>query len=216
MTRAVLFDLDGTLLDSLEDLADSANYALRQRGYPVHALEAYKYFVGNGMAKLIERILPAERRDVPEERERLAAIYAPYYAAHSLDKTKPYDGIEEMLQALRERGIKTAVVSNKPDEPARQTVGAVFPAGTFDVVVGGLPAFPLKPAPDLALHVLGRLGVAPGEALFVGDTGTDMRTAKSAGCTAVGVTWGFRGREELLENGADRLIDRPRELFDLL
>ena len=208
MIRAVIFDLDGTLLNTLDDLADSANFSLSQRGYPVHETERYKIFVGNGTNNLMERILPEDKR-TPEELACLLDIFVERYAAHSLDKTRPYDGIAELLRALEARKIKTAVVSNKPDPDTKHVIFHSFGEGTFDVVAGGGAGFPLKPDPALTIHALSSMGVLARDAIFAGDTIMDMQTAKRAGCVAVGVTWGFRTRDELLKNGADHIIDAP-------
>lgn len=215
MIKAVLFDLDGTLLNTIDDLADSANYALSQRGYPSHDTEAYKYFVGNGMAKLLERVLPGEKRS-QEEIAALRDIYASYYESHAFDKTRPYEGIPELLDELRKRGLRLGGVSNKPDDQTQLTVSRMFNSDAFDFVTGNRPEFPLKPNPDVVFHVLRALHTLPGECMFMGDTGIDMQTAKRSGCTAVGVTWGFRKKEELDENGADYVIDAPSELLNLL
>jgi phosphoglycolate phosphatase len=211
MIRAALFDLDGTLINTLDDIADSANYALVQRGYAVHDVGAYRYFVGNGAANLMRRILPEDRR-TPEEIEILLGIYAPYYLEHSLDKSRPYDGITALLDELKGNGVRIAVVSNKPDDQTQFTLSKLFPPETFDFAVGSRDDFPLKPDPTSTLFVLKTLGVRPNEAVFVGDTGVDMRTAHGAGCLAVGVTWGFRDETELRENGAELVINEPNEL----
>jgi phosphoglycolate phosphatase len=215
MIKAVVFDLDGTLLNTLDDLVDSANFSLSQRGYPVHDPEKYKIFVGDGVGNLMERILPEGKRTA-EELARLLDIFVERYAAHSLDKTRPYDGITELLRALEARKIKMAVVSNKPDPAAKHVIFHSFGEGAFDVVAGGGAGFPLKPDPALTIHTLSSMDVSARDAIFVGDTMMDMQTAKRAGCIAVGVTWGFRARDELLKNGADHIIDAPGELLELL
>lgn len=215
MTNAVLFDLDGTLVDSVCDMADSANFALAESGYPVHPEDAYRYFVGDGVDKLIERILPENKRS-GEERANLKARYVRRYETHALNRTKPYPGIVPLLGQLHGRRIKLAVVSNKPDEQVKHIVSHLFAPGTFDIAAGGGQGFPLKPDPALANHVLTTLGIPPQEALFVGDTGVDMQTAQNARCRAVGVTWGFRPRAELTENGADEIVDKPGEILNLL
>jgi phosphoglycolate phosphatase len=215
MKKFVLFDLDGTLLNTLDDIADSANFALSRCGYPVHATEAYKYFVGNGVDKLIERILPEDTKN-PDAASRLKEIYVRRYDAHSMDRTRPYDGIAGLLRELNGLGVRTAVISNKPDEPTKTTISHYFGDAVFDVVMGATSEFPLKPDPAIVNHVLRLLGASAEEAIFVGDTKMDMRTAKNARCGAVGVTWGFRPKRELLENGADRIIDSPQDLLSLL
>lgn len=215
MYKAVLFDLDGTLIDSLEDLADSANYALSRIGYSVHETEKYKYFVGDGVIKLMERVLP-DGKKTAEEIDRLLKIYIDYYAKHSFDKTIPYDGVADMLMQLCKRGIKCAVVTNKPDAQSKIIVERFFGDKIFDAVTGNTKDYPPKPAPDIAIKTLKEIGVRPEEALFVGDTGVDMLTAKNTGCVPVGVTWGFRLKEELLDHGAAYIIDSPAELSMLI
>jgi phosphoglycolate phosphatase len=214
MIKAVLFDLDGTLLNTLDDIADCANKALLANGFPVHDVEAYKYFVGNGVAVLIRKITPDAAS--PDEMEKVKKTYADLYAGHATDKTKPYSGIPELLVALRERGIKSAVVSNKPDPSTRQTAEHFFGSAAFDFVTGNRPGMPLKPDPAIVRLATESIGIPPDRCLYVGDTGTDMATAKNSGCVAVGVTWGFREKNELLESGAGFLIDSPEELLTLL
>lgn len=215
MYKAVLFDLDGTLIDSLDDLAESSNYALLRIGYPVHEVEKYKYFVGDGVMKLMERILP-EGKKTAQEIDRILKIYIDYYTEHSFDKTKPYEGITEMLTQLRRRGISCAVVSNKPDAQSKMIIEKFFGSGIFDVVAGNTKDYPTKPAPDIVIKTLKEIGVQPEETLFVGDTGVDMLTARNSGCVPVGVTWGFRPKEELISYGAAHIIDSPTRLLALV
>ena len=215
MIKAILFDLDGTLLDTIVDIADSANYALASLGYPTHVTEKYNYFVGNGADVLVRRILPEEAR-TPENEEALKRIYLTRYGEHALDTTGPYDGIVDLLDELARAGKKLAVVSNKPDSTAKATVSYFFGPDRFDRVIGASPDAPLKPDPAMAALAMACLKVEPQETLFVGDTSVDIQTGKNAGCVTVGVTWGFRSREELKEAGADHIIDAPHELLDLL
>jgi phosphoglycolate phosphatase len=215
MIEAVLFDLDGTLLDTLDDIADCANAALSMNGWPTHDTESYKYFVGNGADALIRRIVP-EGAGTPEELEKVKKNYAELYAKHATDKTRPYDGVTELLEALKARSLKSAVISNKPDASTQQTVSHFFGEGVFDFVIGNRPGIPLKPDPAIVLIATGEIGAHPERCLYVGDTGTDMTTAKSSGCVPVGVTWGFRKKDELLSCGAEFLIDSPEELLALL
>jgi phosphoglycolate phosphatase len=215
MIDTVLFDLDGTLLNTLDDMADCANAALSMNGWPVHDTEAYKYFVGNGVDVLIRRIVP-DGIVSPEELERVKKNYAELYAKHATDKTRPYDGIPELIESLRARGVKSAVISNKPDQATLQTVAHFFAKGSFDFVSGNKPGIPLKPDPAIVLLAIESIGSEPERCLYVGDTGTDMTTAKNSGCVPVGVTWGFRERDELLSGGAKFLIDSPEELLALL
>lgn len=215
MIRGVLFDLDGTLLDTLDDMADSANHVLSAMGFPTHPNEEYRYFVGDGVDVLIDRILPADRR-TPELHAQFKAQYLPYYNAHALDKTRPYDGVFDMLHALRARGLKTAVVSNKPDLHTNYTIEHLFPPDLFDYVAGNIEGTPLKPDPAIARRALAALELRADDAVFCGDTGIDMKTARNAGCIPIGVSWGFRTRGELMENGARHVIDTPEELLDHL
>jgi len=211
----VLFDLDGTLLDTLEDLADSMNAALGQLGFPPHELAAYKYFVGDGVANLVIRALPEDGRDEATV-GRCVELMRGIYAEHWADKTQPYPGIPELLDALAERGVRMAVLSNKPDDSTRLCVAKLLPRWRFDAVIGASKAIP--PKPDLAgvREIVARLGVPVQEFLYVGDTNTDMQTALAAGMYPVGALWGFRTAEELGASGAKALIEKPGELLRLL
>jgi phosphoglycolate phosphatase len=215
MAKAVLFDLDGTLLNTLYDLADSGNHVLSLNGWPTHEAEAYKYFVGDGVTMLVRRILPEAHR-TPDEIERVKKVFVEHYQAHAIDKTGPYDGVEKMLDSVKKSGLKMAVISNKPDAQTQYIVSKFFGDGFFDYVIGNRQDLPLKPDPAIVRLALESLGVSTGDAQYVGDTGTDMKTAKNAACFAVGVTWGFRPKEELLENGADIIINTPDEIVGLL
>lgn len=213
--KAVLFDLDGTLLDTLDDLADSMNAVLAASGYPVHEVEAYKYFVGNGLRNLTERCLPEGRRSAPEIDGHLAEMRREYEIRWD-KKTKPYQGIPELLDALTEKGVKIAILSNKADEFAGRVVEKLLPRWIFEAVVGEKPSMPKKPDPAGAIAIAGQLGIPCGEFLYLGDTNVDMRTAVSAGMYAVGALWGFRKADELAEGGARVLLPEPLALLDLL
>jgi len=213
--RAILFDLDGTLLDTLEDLADATNEVMATLGFPTHPIDAFRYFVGDGMRNLLLRCLPEARRD-EATLDQAVPMFQEAYGRNWADKTRPYDGVPELLDALAERGVPMAVLSNKPDEFTRLCVGRLLPRWEFAAVQGVSETNPKKPAPSGALAIAERLGVAPAEVLYVGDTNTDMKTAAAAGMFAIGVTWGFRPASELLANGAKALIDTPAELLDLL
>lgn len=213
MKHAVIFDLDGTLLNTLGDLRAATNHALEVRGLPPHSMEEIRQFIGNGIRLLICRAMP----EGTPEAEIDAALddFKAYYAAHIHDRTVPYDGIPQLLTALRKRGIKVAVLSNKIDSASQQLIEYFFPEKT-DVVFGEHVGVPRKPDPTSCRMVMQQLGVQPEQVLYVGDSGTDMQTAKNAGLYAVGVTWGFRSEEVLLKYGADVLVHRPEQILQIL
>lgn len=213
MKHAVIFDLDGTLLNTLGDLRAATNHALAVRGLPPHSMEEIRQFIGNGIRLLICRAMP----EGTPEAEIDAALddFKAYYAAHIHDRTVPYDGIPQLLTALRKRGIKVAVLSNKIDSASQQLIEYFFPEKT-DVVFGEHVGVPRKPDPTSCRMVMQQLGVQPEQVLYVGDSGTDMQTAKNAGLYAVGVTWGFRSKEVLLKYGADVLVHRPEQILQIL
>lgn len=213
LKQAVIFDLDGTLLDTLGDLRGAVNASLAMRSLPPRSLEEVRAFVGNGVRNLMKRALPQGTPD--EEIDHALADFKAYYAQHLCDETRPYDGIPELLSQLRQRGIKTAVLSNKLDSASKQLIEHYFP-GQIDVVFGERAGVPRKPDPASCNEVVDLFGVPKEQILYVGDSDVDMQTAKNAGLTAVGVTWGFRERRVLLDSGADVLIDRPAQLLDLL
>lgn len=213
MKHAVIFDLDGTLLNTLGDLRAATTHALEVRGLPPHSMEEIRQFIGNGIRLLICRAMP----EGTPEAEIDAALddFKAYYAAHIHDRTVPYDGIPQLLTALRKRGIKVAVLSNKIDSASQQLIEYFFPEKT-DVVFGEHVGVPRKPDPTSCRMVMQQLGVQPEQVLYVGDSGTDMQTAKNAGLYAVGVTWGFRSKEVLLKYGADVLVHRPEQILQIL
>jgi phosphoglycolate phosphatase len=211
--RAVLFDLDGTLADSLADLANATNRALAQLGCPTHPPASYRYFVGDGARELCARALPANKQNLVDETLRLMGEH---YDAHCFDLTKLYPGIPELISALAERHSSLAVLSNKPDVFTKRMIAHYFNPSPFAVVRGQLPNVPLKPDPTAALRIAQELGVPPAQWLYLGDTNTDMRTASAAGMHPVGVLWGFRGREELVESGAEHIVAKPKEMLALL
>lgn len=210
--EAVIFDLDGTLLNTLEDLADSMNAVLRRAGFPTHGVDAYRYFVGEGMPTLVRRAVPEERRD----EETLAACLAGMreeYSRRCLAKTRPYPGVPELLDQLTRRRVRMAVLSNKPQDATVQMVALLLKAWRFEAVAGARPGGPMKPDPAGALEIAAELALEPIRFLYVGDTATDMRTAVAAGMRAVGVLWGFRTADELQAAGADVLIQEPLDLL---
>jgi phosphoglycolate phosphatase len=211
--RAVMFDLDGTLADTLADLANATNIALTSLGCPTHPIQAYRHMVGDGAHTLLKRTLPADKQVLAPEGLRLMRQH---YSEHCFDLTRLYAGIPELILDLRQRGLKLAVLSNKPDDFTRQMVNRYFPERPFDMVRGQLPDVPLKPDPTGALQIAGALSVPAPQWLYLGDTNTDMRTATAAGMFPVGVLWGFRDRTELEQAGARALISQPHELLPLL
>ncbi len=209
--KAVLFDLDGTLLNTLEDLAGSMNEALKIMGLPSHPVEKYKILVGDGVDILVSRALPENLRS-KENITRGVSLMRGEYDKRWAVKTKPYPGIPELLDALTKKGIKKAVLSNKPDDFTRIVVEKLLSKWRFDIVRGLKPGGPKKPDPSAALEISRAFGIPPDEFIYLGDTNTDMLTANAAGMFAAGALWGFRDRDELLESGAKALIHKPVEL----
>lgn len=214
-TRLVIFDLDGTLLNTIGDLAACCDYVLARRGLPQHSYEEYCHFVGNGVTRLVERALPESMRD-PETVAAVRADFVAYYTEHIDCHTKPYDGIPELLATLAERGVKLAVASNKFQAGTEKLVSKFFPQLHFAAVMGQMPDRPLKPDPRVIYEILDQVGASKAETLYVGDSGLDMDAARAAGVFSIGATWGFRSVEELKEHGADCLAIHPGEIIDCL
>ena len=212
--KAAVFDLDGTLVNSLDDLADSVNATLHAYSFPVHEVEEYRYFIGDGTRKLMERVLPQERAADTAFVEQFMSKYKDRYARNLLQKTKPYDGIIEMLEELQRRGIPMAVCTNKHQSAAEMIVRTLFPHGIFQEIIGDQEGLPRKPDPQKVLHIMRNFGVTGEQTAYFGDTDVDMDTARNAGAFAVGVLWGFRPEEELVAHGADILLTHPMELFE--
>jgi phosphoglycolate phosphatase len=210
--EAVLFDLDGTLLDTLEDLAGAMNRVLDDLGCPTHPVDAYRYFVGEGIVNLVRRALPADRRGEAAVEDCIARMRAAY-AEHWADHTHVYDGVPAMLDALTARGLPMAVLSNKPHDFTVRCVQRFLGRWTFAAVQGVAPDVPAKPDPTGARAVAARLGIAPGRFLYAGDTGTDMQTAVAAGMFPLGVLWGFRPAAELTAAGALALAPAPADVL---
>ena len=213
--KAVLFDLDGTLLDTLEDIGNAVNRIMAGKGFPTHDLDVYRYFVGDGSAMLISRALPEEKRNDDTIRACLREFMADY-RQNSNVKTKPYKGVPEMLNALTARGLKMTILSNKPHELTKQCATELLSNWKFDEVIGQRNGTPPKPDPTGALEVAKRLNIPPGDFLYIGDSGVDMKTAVASGMFPVGVLWGFRSMGELKDNGSLALVDRPSEILSLL
>lgn len=215
MIKLVVFDLDGTLVDSVSDLADAVNTSLVKYGFEPHSVEKYYGFVGNGTLKLIERALGEKQRD-RETVERVHKAFADEYREHCLDKTGPYDGIGELLLKLDDMGIKTAVASNKTDEFTKTIVDKLFCGYDFYEVSGSKDGVPKKPDPQIVLSIMKRGGFSEGETLYVGDSDVDVMTGHNAKLAVCGCEWGFRGAEELKNAGADYLLHKPDELLEII
>ncbi len=211
--RAVLFDLDGTLADTLADLANATNWALLQLGCPPCPVDSYRYKLGDGARELCARALPADKQGLTDDVLRLMREH---YDEHCFDLTRLYPGIAELVSALAERRLQLAVLSNKPDHFTKRVIAHYFKPSPFAIVRGQLPNVPLKPDPTAALHIAQELGIPPAHWLYLGDTNTDMHTARAAGMHPAGVLWGFRDRAELLESGAEHILAKPRDALDLL
>ena len=213
MYKHVIFDLDGTLLNTIDDLADAGNHVCTLHGWPTHTVDQFKLMVGNGMVKLVERMVPQGTSQ--ELLDQAFREFMDWYAVHKQDKTAPYAGMPEVAKALREAGVSIAVLSNKADQMAGPVVEHYYP-GVFPVVQGALPGLPTKPDPTLLHKLMDRLGATRADTLFVGDSKVDIATAKNGGLTGCGVLWGFRSREELEAAGADVIVSTPQELLELI
>lgn len=213
--KGIIFDLDGTLIDSLEDIADSMNSVLLQHGFPAHEILAYKHFIGNGLRNLVQKTLPANQQD-DDLVNRCHTMMVELYRTNCINKTKPYEGISDLLDALVSRNLKISVFSNKADELTKKIVESLLPDWDFEAVTGLSVEAYKKPNPFVALQISEKTGIPPGEIIYIGDSGTDMQTANNAGMYAVGALWGFRSKEELSSNGAKYLINHPMDLIQLV
>ena len=214
-SRAIIFDLDGTLLDTLDDIADSVNRMLNEEGLPTHTVDAYRFFIGDGWRMLVSRALPEDQRS-DERIEFCSARSREIYHENWNRKTRAYAGIADLMEGLQEKGIPRAVLSNKPHDFALRYAEAYLGRWKFEAILGYSDRFPPKPDPTAALEIAARIGVAPANFLFVGDSAVDMQTAHAAGMHAVGAAWGFRGAEELKSSGCHTLVHHPLEIFPLL
>ncbi len=213
MIKACIFDLDGTLANSLPAIAHFGNLALAEHGYEPIEESGYKMLVGDGMDILIHRMLQGYKSDTPKEFEKVRASYDRAYQADVLYATQTYEGVPELLKKLKERKVKLAVCSNKPHSVAVQVVEKMFGRGYFDICVGQKPNVPIKPDPAGAVEIAKVFGVNCAECAFIGDTNVDIQTGQRAGMMTVGVLWGFRGEAELCAAGADCIIEKPLELL---
>jgi phosphoglycolate phosphatase len=213
--EAVLFDLDGTLIDTVDDIGDAANRVLSNRGFPMHPISTYYQFIGEGVKILFTRALPQEKRNEDLINICLKEFVEDYRRNYDV-KSQPYDGISEMLNALNVQGLKLAILSNKPDPLTQDCVTSLLSNWDFDVVFGQRDSVPRKPNPQAALEIAEKLSISPSDFLYLGDTAIDMKTAVSAGMFPVGAAWGFRPLKELKENGARVIIGKPIQLLDLI
>ncbi len=213
MKNLVIFDLDGTLLNTIADLGDACNYALRTMGYSEHALVTYNYMVGNGVRKLIER---AEPDADPETVDRLLTLFREYYDEHATDRTKPYPGIRELLEQLNEKGVALAVATNKYQAAVDKIINHFFPEIPFVAVMGQVEDRPTKPDPSVVFAILNEHPTAKSDVLFVGDSGVDIETARRACVESVGVTWGFRPVSELRGAYADNIVSSADEIMEIV
>lgn len=211
--KYVIFDLDGTILDTLDDLADAANAALKACGFPERTRDEVRLFVGNGIRKLIERAVPkgTSEEDIVKTHEAFTA----YYSVHCKDKTKPYKGIPELVKALKANGIRSAVVSNKADYGVKALCEEYF-EGLFDMSVGEREGIRKKPAPDSVFEAMRIMGADKAETVYIGDSDVDVMTAQNSGIDCIGVSYGFRGREFLEAHGAKVIADTVDELYEIL
>ena len=215
MKKLVIFDLDGTLLNTIADLALSTNYALDKLGYPTHEMEAYNFMVGNGINKLFERALP-EGEKTEENVLRVRKEFVPFYDVHNADESRPYSGIPELLSHLQDAGIQIAVASNKYQAATQKLISHYFPSIHFTTVFGQRDGVNVKPDPTIVFDILKIANIEKDDVLYVGDSGVDMQTAANAGVTACGVTWGFRPRTELKEFNPAYIVDSAEEIERIL
>ncbi|MCR4618941.1 MAG: HAD family hydrolase [Lachnospiraceae bacterium] len=211
--KLAVFDMDGTILNTLQDITNAINYALRENGYPERSIDEVRFFVGNGLKKLVDRAVPDGTSD--ESKDKVFDTLIPYYRAHSADTTKPYDGIGDLLRKLRDAGVKCAVVSNKADAAVGDLVKDYFD-GLFDMWLGERPDVAKKPAPDMTKKVLDGLGFSEDEAVYIGDSDVDIMTARNSGLDEILVDWGFRSREFLVQKGAKRIVSSTDEVFNII
>ncbi|MBO5250160.1 MAG: HAD family hydrolase [Muribaculaceae bacterium] len=215
MKKLVIFDLDGTLLNTIDDLGAAANYALEQCGFPTHQISSYPFFVGNGVKRLLERVLPEDAR-TEALAEQMRAHFMQYYDNHNVDKTVPYPGIVELLEQLASRGVKMAVASNKYQSAVEKLIAHYFPMVEWVAVEGQKEDVPVKPDPSIVFEILLKNPTPKSEVLYVGDSGVDMETARRACVESVGVTWGFRPVKELQDFYADNIVNVASEILSIV
>lgn len=211
--KTAIFDLDGTIADTIDDLADAVNYGLRQLGCPEHSVEDYKKFVGDGAPVLCQRALPDGRK---ADADKLHLIFRRYYDEHYLDKTRLYPGIRETIERLAENGVTLAVATNKPQDVARRVASVLLPGIDFVKVLGGCAERPKKPDPAVIREILEDISADDNSVFMIGDSNVDIKTAKNSGLISIGCAWGFRGREELEAVGADYIAEAPQDIAEII
>jgi phosphoglycolate phosphatase len=216
MKKLAIFDLDGTLLNTIKDLGEAVNYALDRNGFHTHSIASYPFFVGNGVKRLIERALPEDERKKSTVVKKMLADFKEYYNEHNTILTKPYDGIPELLQELQAQGVQLAVASNKYQQATDKIINHFFPDIDFVAVQGQTDDIPVKPDPSIIFMILAKARIAKQDTLLVGDSGIDMETARRACVDSVGVTWGFRPVKEIVEYHANVIINRPLDLLPIV
>ncbi len=216
MKKLAIFDLDGTLLNTIKDLGEAVNYALDRNGFHTHSIASYPFFVGNGVKRLIERALPEDERKKSTVVKKMLADFKEYYNEHNTILTKPYDGIPELLQELQVQGVQLAVASNKYQQATDKIINHFFPDIDFVAVQGQTDDIPVKPDPSIIFMILAKARIAKQDTLLVGDSGIDMETARRACVDSVGVTWGFRPVKEIVEYHANVIINRPLDLLPIV
>lgn len=210
-----IFDLDGTLLNTIADLAEAANHALERAGYPTHSPAAYPYFVGNGVTRLLQRVLPEDARDA-DTVARMRGYFTEYYGSHLTTHTQPYPGINELLATLREHNVDIAVASNKYQQAVDQLIEYFFPHLDWAAVCGQRDGVPVKPDPSIVFGILSECPTPKDDVIYIGDSGVDMETARRAGVTSIGVTWGFRPERELIDAYADHIAHNTIQVLEII
>lgn len=213
--KLAIFDLDGTLLNTIGDLSVCCNHILAEEGLPTHTYQQYCNFVGNGVKRLVERAIPEELR-TPDYIEEMRRRFVAYYYEHIDANTRPYDGIPELLAELQKLNIMLAVASNKFQAGVERLTNSFFGDIKWQIVLGGRDGIPAKPSPEIALEIIEKCGIKPSETLFIGDSGVDIQTAHAAGATSIGCAWGFRSIEELRENNAHHIVQHPSEILNII
>ncbi|MBQ9585904.1 MAG: HAD family hydrolase [Muribaculaceae bacterium] len=216
MKKLAIFDLDGTLLNTIKDLGDAVNYALDRNGFHTHSVASYPYFVGNGVRRLIERSLPEDARKSSTTVNTMLKDFKQFYNEHNTDRTEPYDGIPELLQQLQDNGVQLAVASNKYQQATLKIINTFFPNIDWVAIVGQQEDIPIKPDPSIIFMILAQARISKQDTIYIGDSGIDMETARRACIDSVGVTWGFRPVKELKEYHANVIINRPQDILPII